>query len=380
MWPRGGGVFGVGGSRISNIHRWTGWFRARRWRGAVVLGTGGCLKEALALLRVLAPREVEGIAAFDTAADAPPTARVQGIMVYSLSERADLLMNALHPSGRVVIVAVHSDRVQWLLRELGLRLGTRDRVMDLVNLYEWVLGRVPLRHVGREWTGRTNARIESLYGRRIKGILDRMLAAIGLVVLVPLGALIGVWIKLDSKGAVFYVQVCVGRNGVRFEQLKFRTMRADAEAVTGPVWSQPGDPRITRAGRWLRRFRLDELPQLWNVLRGDMSLVGPRPERPFFVQRLSREIPHFEDRLRVLPGITGWAQVRFPYTYDLRGGRRKLEYDLYYIAHRTAWLDFKILLWTVVTILLGDERRVWGDWRAEAFNGLLDEVSGSWPG
>jgi lipopolysaccharide/colanic/teichoic acid biosynthesis glycosyltransferase len=158
-------------------------------------------------------------------------------------------------------------------------------------------------------------------------------------------------IKLDSRGPVFYSQTRMGLNGRPFKIVKFRTMIADAEAQTGAVFSRPGDARVTRTGRFMRRTRLDELPQIMNILKGDMSLVGPRPERPEHVVRLTEKIPFYRTRLVVRPGLTGWAQVRYAYGADDADALVKLEYDLYYIRHKSLLLDVNILIRTVGKVL-----------------------------
>ena len=160
-------------------------------------------------------------------------------------------------------------------------------------------------------------------------------------------------IRIESPGSPIYRQRRVGQNGRVFRMYKFRTMRHDAEAGTGPVWAQANDPRYTPIGRWLRKTRLDEVPQFWNVLKGEMSLVGPRPERPFFVEKLSQEIPLYNRRHRVKPGITGWAQVKWKYDTSLEDVRQKVKYDLFYIENVSLRMDFKILFRTIRTALLG---------------------------
>ena len=177
--------------------------------------------------------------------------------------------------------------------------------------------------------------------------------SIGLLLSLPLLPFIALAIKLTSQGPVFYRQKRVGRNGSVFECHKFRTMRADAEADSGPTWAGDDDPRITTVGRFLRISRLDEIPQLWNVLKGDMSLVGPRPERPEFVDWLTREIPYYYLRHTIRPGITGWAQVRYEYGSSVEASKEKLRYDLFYIKNMSPGLDFLIFFQTIKTILLG---------------------------
>jgi exopolysaccharide biosynthesis polyprenyl glycosylphosphotransferase len=168
----------------------------------------------------------------------------------------------------------------------------------------------------------------------------------------PLLPIIAIAIRLTSPGPILYRQQRVGKDGTVFHCYKFRTMRADAEADTGPTWAGDEDPRITLIGRWLRLTRLDELPQLWNVLRGDMAFIGPRPERPEFVEWLGREIPFYSLRQVVRPGLTGWAQVRYQYGASVEESKEKLQYDLYYIKHMSLLLDLLIVFETVKTVLL----------------------------
>lgn len=191
----------------------------------------------------------------------------------------------------------------------------------------------------------------------IKYCLDMLFSALGLVLSLPVMALVAVAIKLDSKGSVFFKQDRVGKEGRLFKIYKFRTMRPDAEAHTGPVWAQADDPRVTRLGRFLRKTRLDELPQLWNVLKGEMSLVGPRPERPYFVDQLEKGVNQYRERLKVKPGITGLAQVRYHYDATLRDVKNKLRYDRLYVKKLCPLLDVRVLLATVSVVLLGKGAR-----------------------
>lgn len=188
-------------------------------------------------------------------------------------------------------------------------------------------------------------------------ILASLAAALLLVVLAPLFVVIALAIVIETGFPVLYWQERTGYRGRIFRVVKFRTMRKDAESLSGPVFAEADDPRITRVGRVLRRYRLDELPQLWNVLRGEMALVGPRPERPHFFQQLRAEIPLFELRTCIRPGITGWAQVRMPYTADSDGARAKLDHDLFYLTHRSMLLDLAILFDTIGVALRADGSR-----------------------
>jgi exopolysaccharide biosynthesis polyprenyl glycosylphosphotransferase len=187
--------------------------------------------------------------------------------------------------------------------------------------------------------------------------LDLAVCVALLVLTLPLMLLTALLIKLDSRGPVFYCQERVGQNGAHFRIFKFRSMRADAEGAGVPTWAVQDDPRVTRVGRWIRFARIDELPQLLNVLRGKMRLVGPRPERPHFVQELERVIPGYAARAQVKPGITGWAQVNYPYGASIEDARMKLAYDLYYVKHRSLFLDLLIVLETVRVVLFREGAR-----------------------
>jgi len=186
-----------------------------------------------------------------------------------------------------------------------------------------------------------------------KRVFDLLASAALLILAAPVLAVLAVLIRLDSDGPVFYAQERVGRGGKVFRIHKLRTMRKDAETLSGPVWAAQKDPRMTRIGGFLRKTRLDEVPQAFAVFRGDMSFVGPRPERPFFVQQLKTQIPFFGLREAVKPGITGWAQIRYPYGATVEDARAKLEYDLYYVQHQSLFLDLAICFHTVKTVLFG---------------------------
>jgi exopolysaccharide biosynthesis polyprenyl glycosylphosphotransferase len=186
----------------------------------------------------------------------------------------------------------------------------------------------------------------------LKRLFDMAFSAGVLIVGLPLWLLIALLIKLESSGPVLYRQERVGKSGKLFNILKFRSMQQDAEAG-GPQWADRQDPRVTRVGKWLRKLHLDEIPQMWNVLKGDMSLVGPRPERPVFVEQLTKEIPLYIRRMNVRPGITGWAQVKHKYDESIEDVRRKVQYDLFYIENMSLRMDLKIILSTISRVFLG---------------------------
>lgn len=187
--------------------------------------------------------------------------------------------------------------------------------------------------------------------KKLKRILDIGVSLLILIISSPIILITSIAIRLDSKGPIFFKQERCGMNNKIFHIIKFRSMVHDAEKMTGPVWSQKDDPRITRIGKIIRKLRIDEIPQMYNVLKGEMSLVGPRPERPFFVEKLSEQIPYYKRRLKVRPGITGWAQVKHKYDESIEDVKIKLRYDLFYIENISLRMDFKILFRTVFVVL-----------------------------
>jgi sugar transferase (PEP-CTERM system associated) len=238
--------------------------------------------------------------------------------------------------------------------EVLLSMKSRGvHVQDGFEFYEQITGKLPIESLRLGTllfsSGFRVSRFLVIYKRASSIVVS----IIGLVLCLPFLPLVALAIKLTSPGRLLYHQKRVGRNGAVFYCHKFRTMRADAEADTGPTWAGDEDPRITSVGHFLRTTRLDEIPQLWNVLKGEMSLVGPRPERPEFVEWLKKEIPHFHLRHTVRPGITGWAQIRYKYGSSVEDAKEKLRYDLFYIKHLSPGLDVLIFFQTVKIILLG---------------------------
>lgn len=223
----------------------------------------------------------------------------------------------------------------------------------LATVYEEYTGKIAVENLRPSWLIFSPGFRKSRLVQATKRALDVLLAAAGLVLLAPLLLLVAVAVRLTSPGSVIYSQRRVGQHGRVFTVRKFRSMRQDAEAATGPVWASKGhDPRVTPIGRFLRRSRLDELPQLWNVLVGDMSLVGPRPERPEFVAELTRQIPFYPQRHVIRPGLTGWAQVRYTYGASTEDALQKLQYDLFYIKNLSIPLDLFIIVDTLKTVIL----------------------------
>ena len=225
-------------------------------------------------------------------------------------------------------------------------------VRSFESAFEIISGKVPVSALSAK-----DLQVGAGYDRQpgfeiAKRALDLTISFIGIVLSIPIQVLTVVIIRLDSKGAALFQQERVGRNGRAFTLYKFRSMREDAEAKSGPVWASEADPRMTRVGGLLRKTRIDEIPQLYNVFLGDMSLVGPRPEREHFVDQLSEDIPWFKQRHLVKPGVTGWAQINYPYGNTIEDARQKLQYDLFYIKYSSLLFDLSILLNTAKTVIL----------------------------
>jgi sugar transferase (PEP-CTERM system associated) len=251
------------------------------------------------------------------------------------------------------IVVGLSDRRGCLPIEPLLRAKLAGvRVEDATTTYERLTGKILIDDLKPSWLIFSDGFHASRTTRAIKRMIDLALAIIGSIVAAPLMALSALAIRVDSTGPILYQQQRVGENGRLFTLRKFRSMRADAESGT-PIWARDKDDRITRVGRILRLTRLDELPQLWNVLRGDMSFVGPRPERPYFVKQLAAVVPFYLERHAVKPGITGWAQVKYRYGSSIEDATEKLRYDLYYIKHLSIFFDLTIVFDTVKVVLFG---------------------------
>ncbi len=230
-------------------------------------------------------------------------------------------------------------------------------VFSDLSFQEHHLGRIELDAIDANWLLFSDGFQNGMLSRAIKRLVDIAIGLLLIVVTLPLMLVTAAMIKLDSQGPVFYRQVRTGLHGKSFTLFKFRSMALDAEVAGKPQWAQKRDPRITRVGAFIRASRIDELPQLFNVLRGEMSMIGPRPERPIFVDELAKVIPFYNHRGYVKPGLTGWAQVNYPYGASVEDAREKLAYDLYYVKNRGVLLDLVILLSTVRVILFREGAR-----------------------
>jgi sugar transferase (PEP-CTERM system associated) len=252
-----------------------------------------------------------------------------------------------------IIVAVTERRGRLPVAPL-LRMKLEDAIAveESASFYERLTGKISTEMLRPSWLIFSNTSRRSRAYKEARRIAEILLSVLGLALSLPLMILTAIAIKLDSRGPVFYAQERVGIRNKTFRIIKFRSMRTDAEK-DGPVWADESDPRVTRVGRIIRKLRIDELPQFINVLRGEMSFIGPRPERPVFVEQLEREIPYYSQRHLVKPGLTGWAQIRYSYAASLEDAIEKLQYDLYYIKNQSPALDAIIIFETIRIVLFG---------------------------
>ena len=252
-----------------------------------------------------------------------------------------------------IVVAMGERRGQLPTNKLlQLSLAGQVNIEEGASFYERVTGRVSLNMLRPSWLIFTGRRRRAKIAELSRSLVHWLIALLGAILSLPLVLLTAVLIKLESRGPVFYKQERVGKNGRAFVLMKFRSMRVDAEQ-DGPVWASKGDARTTRVGRVIRKIRIDEIPQFWNILKGEMSFVGPRPERPHFVSQLAEEIPFYEQRHLIAPGLTGWAQIKYPYGASIEDARQKLQYDLFYIKNQGLILDAIIMFETIKIILFG---------------------------
>jgi sugar transferase (PEP-CTERM system associated) len=275
------------------------------------------------------------------------------------------LQDIVGSGGAGLMEVVNQEKLEKIVVSLSERRGTlpvRDilscklsgiEVVDAPSFYEQMTGKLFLEDMRPSWLIFSDGFRMGSAMRLYKRFFDITAASIGLLITLPLLPLLALAIRLDSRGPVFFRQTRIGMREKLFELIKFRTMRQDAESETGAVWAQKDDKRVTRVGKVLRKIRLDELPQLWNVLKGDMSLIGPRPERPEFVEKLKKIIPFYSERHFLKPGITGWAQIKYPYGASVEDAIEKLKFDLFYIKNVSPTLDLLITLETLKVVLFG---------------------------
>ncbi len=316
----------------------------------LILGVG---QDAITIAREMLMRREDGYNVIGFVGDDPAQigkSLINPSVVGVMSDLEEVVSR--HRPDRIVIAMPY--RRGRMPLDLLLKLKVRDGVTldESDAFYERLTGKIIAERL-RLWrlVFADASRWARLY-RRARRMLDVALASVIALLTAPLMLLTALAIKLESRGPVFYLQERVGLNNTTFRIIKFRSMRVDAEA-NGPVWAHEGDSRVTRVGRWIRKRRVDELPQLFNIIRGEMSLIGPRPERPVFIKQLEQRIPYYSERHLVKPGLTGWAQVRYPYGASLEDAREKHQYDLYYIKNQSPMLDALILLETARVVLFG---------------------------
>ena len=288
--------------------------------------------------------------------DKAQVATIGAVQVKERVDAADLLSLAREVNASEIVIATDDRRGLPVHQLLQCKLSGIS-VTDYVDFYERESGRVDLSALRPSWFIFSDGFRMGMVVETVKRTFDIALALFTLILVLPLLALTVIAIKCEGRGSILYRQERVGLRGRVFVLLKFRSMAEDAERDGAPVWAAKRDPRITRVGWIIRKMRIDELPQLYNVLCGDMSFVGPRPERPYFVNRLAQNIPYYNERHSVKPGITGWAQVNYPYGASLDDARNKLAYDLYYLKNRGLFLDLIILIRTVRVVLWPDGAR-----------------------
>ena len=253
-----------------------------------------------------------------------------------------------------VVIAVRERRGAFPTEALlKMSLAGNVSIEECTSFFERITGKVHVDMLRPSWLIFAGRRRDSPFKLALRESIHRLLALLGLILSLPISILTAILIKIDSRGPIFYLQERVGMNGHVFNVIKFRSMKTDAEANGTPIWAATNDERTTRVGKVIRKLRIDEIPQFWNILKGEMNFVGPRPERPHFVKQLATEITYYEHRHLVAPGLTGWAQIKYPYGASVSDAIQKLQYDLYYIKNQSMTLDMVIIFETVKTVLFG---------------------------
>lgn len=318
---------------------------------AIMIGTGELARD---ILREIKERKdisyyIESIVGHEKETDNPIVP--EGIEVrYGTENLCDF---AAKFEATNIIVAMDEKRGRLPYNELLSCKVRGFHIIDGESFYERITGKLLVEKINPSWLIFSDGFVKSNISRLLKRMTGLLLATIMMIVLSPLMLLVAVTVRLESRGPVFFAQERVGEYGKIFTLYKFRSMKAEAEKESGPVWATEDDPRVTKVGKIIRKLRIDELPQLWNVLKGDMSFVGPRPERPFFVEQLKKSIPYYGERFTVKPGVTGWAQVKYPYGASEEDALEKLKYDLYYIKNMSLVMDLMVILHTIKIVMLG---------------------------
>ena len=317
-------------------------------RRVLIVGTGAEAQSVFKDLRSDARHMREVVGFFPADSEFSPV--VDGAPLFDRSRKLTDLVSAYGIDE--IVVAVREQRGGVMPMDQLLTCRTRGiKILDLAAFYERSHAEVPVDSLKASWLVYGNGFVQGPARRFAKRTFDILASSVLLIVTAPLMLLAAVAIKIDSRGPVFYRQERVGLGGRPFYCVKFRSMRTDAESDGVARWASKNDSRVTRVGAWMRKTRIDELPQLITVLKGEMSIVGPRPERPEFVAKLGEQIPFYDLRHGVKPGVTGWAQVRYTYGASVEDARKKHQFDLYYLKNNSIWLDLQILVETVTVVL-----------------------------
>ncbi len=319
---------------------------------ALILGIN---RRGLATYKSLQDQSFHGlnVKGFIKAQDDPET--LDNDLIESKNMGNESEINKIIESKKIddVIIALDKPTPERIMSSIVSINGAPSSVKILPDMYEVVTGLARTTQLVGVPLIDVNFNIDTFYSRVLKRIFETIISTIGILLCLPIWLIIAVLIKIDSRGPVFYKQLRSGKNGKPFEIIKFRSMIFNAENDTGPVWAEKQDSRVTKFGKLLRRLHLDETPQLINILKGDMSIVGPRPERPYFVNKLKETYPFYNRRLKIRPGVTGWAQINQPFDTNIKDVHQKLKYDFYYIENLSLKLDLHIVFRTVWVVLRG---------------------------
>lgn len=320
----------------------------------LIVGTGAA---ALELARATLERRDAGfrIVGFVSENGIKPGTKLENIDVVGTTDELKKTISDANPDR--VVIALRERRGTFPTESLlQMSLAGNVNIEECASFFERVTGKVHADMLRPSWLIFEGRGRETKLTTVLREGFHRILGVIGFILSMPIAIITAIFVKLDSKGPIFYKQERVGKNGKSFDVLKFRSMKVDAEKDGEPIWATDNDDRVTRVGRIIRVIRADEIPQFWNIIKGEMNFVGPRPERPHFVSQLAEEIPYYDHRHLVTPGLTGWAQIKYPYGASVDDAKQKLQYDLYYIKNQTLALDFVIIFETVKTVLFGRGR------------------------
>ena len=294
---------------------------------------------------------------FVRALDDPLQFDLQRLPMNILGNEAELNQIIKDQKINDVIIALDQPNPERIMSAISKSNGSPISIKILPDMYEVVTGLARTNQLVGAPLIDINLNLDTFYSQRLKRFTDILIAISSLLICLPIWLIISILIKVDSKGPVFYRQERVGKDGKIFFINKFRSMISDAEAKTGPIWAANKDERITTIGKLLRRFHFDETPQLINILKGDMSVVGPRPERPYFVKKLKQTYPFYSRRFKIRPGVTGWSQINQPFDVNVKDVHQKLKFDFYYIENMSLRLDINILVKTILVVIRGHPNR-----------------------